>query len=41
MEEDNKEVLAIIKHTSGEGKDNNKDKGNNKDISKIIKAFKE
>jgi|SRR6266700_2386986 len=41
VEEDNKEVLAIIERTSGKGGGNNKDKGNNKDVFEIIKAFKE
>ena len=41
IKEDNKEVLAIIKRASNKGGDDNKDKSNNKDISKTIKAFKE
>jgi hypothetical protein len=41
IEEDNKEVLAIIERASGKGRGNNKDKGNNKDVFKTIKAFKE
>ena len=41
IEEDNKEVLAIIECAGSEGGDDDKDKGNNKNISKIIKAFKE
>ena len=39
--EDNKEVLAIIKHTNSKGGGNNKDKGNDEDVFKTIKAFKE
>ena len=41
MEKNNKKVLAIIKHASNKGKDNDEDKGNNKDIFKTIEAFKE
>jgi hypothetical protein len=40
-EEDNKEVLAMIERTSGKGGGDNKDKGNDKDVFKMIKAFKE
>jgi len=38
-EEEDKEVLAIIEHTSGKGRGNDKDKGNDKDVFKTIKAF--
>ena len=41
MEEDNKEVLAIIEHASGEGGGDDKDEGNDEDVSKTIKAFEE
>ena len=40
-EEDDKEVLAIIERASGKGGGDNEDEGDDKDISKIIKAFKE
>ena len=40
-EEDNKKVLAIIKHAGSKGRGDNEDKSNNEDISKTIKAFKE
>jgi hypothetical protein len=39
--EDDKEVLAIIERTGGEGKGDNKNKGDDEDIFKIIEAFKE
>ena len=39
-EEDNKEVLAIIEHASGKGR-GDKDECNNKNVFKMIKAFKE
>ena len=41
VEEDNEEVLAIIERASGEGGGDDKDKGNNKDVFKMIEAFKE
>ena len=41
VEEDNKEVLVMIKCTGGKGGGNNEDKGNNKDVFKTIEAFKE
>ena len=40
-EEDDKEVLAIIERASGKGGGDNEDEGDDKDIFKIIKAFKE
>ena len=41
MEEDNKEVLAIIERASGKGGGDNEDEGNNKDVFETIEAFKE
>jgi hypothetical protein len=40
-EEEDKEVLAIIERASGKGGGDNKDEGNDKDVFKTIKAFKE
>jgi len=40
IEEDNN-VLAIIERASSKGRGDNKNKGNNKDVFKTIKAFKE
>jgi len=41
IEEDNKEVLAMIERTGGKGGGDDEDEGNDKDIFKTIKAFKE
>ena len=41
IEEDNKEVLAIIEHIGSEGGGDDEDKGNNKDVFKTVEAFKE
>jgi hypothetical protein len=40
-EEDNKEVLAIIERAGSEGRGDDKDEGDDKDIFKIIEAFEE
>jgi hypothetical protein len=40
-EEDNKEVLAMIKRAGSKGRGDDEDKGNNKDIFETIEAFEE
>jgi len=39
--EDNEEVLAIIERASSKGGGDYEDKGNNEDVFKTFKAFKE